>query len=83
MLALRFAWEAQKDFDAVIFQTCGQRSLDAITAELADRLPIDVRTRPPEEQRAAAKAWLRERQSLLVLDDVWPNEEGKVEARAA
>ena len=72
MLALKFAWEAQKDFDAVIFQTCGQRPLDAITAELVERLPIDVKTRPPEEQRAAAKAWLRERQSLLVLDDVWP-----------
>ena len=81
MLALRYAWEAQKDFDAVIFQTCGQRPLDAITAELAERLPIDVKTRPPEEQRAAAKAWLRQRQSLLVLDDVWPNDEGKVEMR--
>ncbi len=81
MLALKFAWEVQKDFDAVIFQTCGQRPLDVITAELADRLPIDVKTRPPEEQRAAAKEWLRERQSLLVLDDVWPNEAGKVEVR--
>ncbi len=70
-LALRFAWEAQKDFDAVIFQLCGQRPLDSITAELADRLPIDVKTRPPEEQRATAKEWLRERQSLLILDDVW------------
>ena len=70
-LALRFAWEAQKDFDAVIFQLCGQRPLDAITAELADRLPIDVKLRPPEEQRAAAKQWLRQRQSLLILDDVW------------
>ena len=74
LLALKFAWEAQKDFDAVIFQTCGQRPLDTITTELADRLPIDVKTRPPEEQRAAAKAWLGERQSLLVLDDVWPIE---------
>src|SRR5271166_54439 len=80
-LALRFAWEAQKDFDAVIFQSCGERPLDAVTAELADRLPIDVKTRPPDEQRAAAKAWLRERQSLLVLDDVWPNQEGKIEVR--
>src|SRR5271157_3913095 len=89
-LALKFAWEVQKDFDAVIFQTCGQRPLDAITAELVERLitpsgaksapdggpglPIEVKTRPPEEQRAAAKAWLRERQSLLVLDDVWSAE---------
>ena len=79
MLALKFAWEAQKDFDAVIFQTCGQRPLDAITAELAERLPIDVKTRPPEEQRAAAKAWLRERQSLFVLDDVWSAEVRQLE----
>src|SRR5271157_2907606 len=78
-LALRFAWDAQKDFDAVIFQSCGQRPLDAITAELADRLPIEVKTRPPDEQRAAAKAWLRERQSLFVLDDVWRNDQGKFE----
>src|SRR5271166_4400426 len=78
-LALRFAWDAQKDFDAVIFQSCGQRPLDAITAELADRLPIDVKTRPPEEQRAAAKTWLRERQSLLVLDDVWSAEMRQLE----
>ncbi len=81
MLALKFAWEAQKDFDAVIFQTCGQRPLDAITAELVERLPIDVKTRPPEEQRAAAKAWLRERQSLLVLDDVWLNNEEKFDVK--
>src|SRR5208283_209700 len=81
MLALKFAWEAQKDFDAVIFQTCGQRALDAITAELVERLPIDVKTRPPDEQREEAKAWLRERQSLLVLDDVWLNKEEKFDVK--
>jgi tetratricopeptide (TPR) repeat protein len=80
-LALRFAWDVQKDFDAVIFQGCGQRPLDAITAELADRLPIDVKTRPPEEQLAAVKAWLRERQSLLVLDDVWSPEVRQLEGK--
>src|ERR1017187_391431 len=79
MLALRFAWDAQKDFDAVIFQTCGQRSLDAITAELVERLPIDVRTLPPDKQREAAKDWLRSRQSLLVLDDVWSPEVKQLE----
>ncbi len=78
-LALRFAWEAQKDFDAVIFQLCGQRPLDAITAELADELPIDVKLRPPDEQRAAAKKWLKERQSLLILDDVWSPEVKQLE----
>ncbi len=81
-LALRFAWQAQKDFDAVIFQRCGQRPLDAITAELADKLPIDVKTRPPEEQRKAATAWLRARQSLLVLDDVWSPEIRQLEPGA-
>jgi TIR domain/NB-ARC domain len=70
-LALSFAWDAQKDFDAVIFQTCGHRRLDAITSKLAERLPIDANTCLPEEQRAMVKAWLRERRSLLVLDDVW------------
>jgi tetratricopeptide (TPR) repeat protein len=79
MLALRFAWDAQKDFDAVIFQTCGQRSVDTITAELAERLPIDVKTQPPDKQREAAKDWLRRRQSLLVLDDVWSTEVKQLE----
>jgi tetratricopeptide (TPR) repeat protein len=78
-LALQFAWDAQKDFDAVVFQTCGRRPLDAITAELVDRLPIDVKTLAPDRQRDAAKLWLRQRQSLLVLDDVWPNGDGKIE----
>lgn len=69
-LALSFAWEVQKDFDAVIFQTCGRRPLDAITAELVERLP-DVRSCPVTEQRAALRNWLCGRRSLLVLDDVW------------
>jgi len=68
---LHFAWEAQKDFDAVVFQTCGARGIDEISAELADRLPIDVKAQAPEEKRKQAMQWLRERQSLLVLDDVW------------
>ena len=70
MLALRFAWDAQKDFDAVIFQICFQRSPDTTTAELIEPLPIDVKTRPPGEQHEAAKDWLRRRQLLLILDDV-------------
>ena len=78
-LALQFAWEAQKDFDAVIFHTCGQRPLDAITAELVERLPIDVKTRPPDKQRKEAIKWLKARQSLLVLDDVWSPEVRQLE----
>ena len=70
-LALRFAWDAQKDFDAVIYQTCGQRGVDEIASELADRLPIETKNLPPEEKRKQSMQWLRDRQSLLVLDDVW------------
>jgi tetratricopeptide (TPR) repeat protein len=71
MLALRFAWDAQKDFDAVVYQTCGARELDVITTELADRLPIEAKGLPLEEKRQKAMKWLCERQSLLVLDDIW------------
>ena len=80
-LALQFAWNAQKDFDAVVYQTCGQRTLDAITAELVERLPIDVKTLPPDKQRDVAKEYLRQRDSLLILDDVWPSGDGKIEIR--
>jgi hypothetical protein len=78
-LALQFAWDAQKDFDAVVFQTCGARTIDAITAELADRLPIDVKAQAPEEKRRQSMQWLRERQSLLVLDDVWGRDAKQIE----
>ena len=69
-LALKFAWEMQRDFDAVVFQTCGPRSATQIGADLAARLNLDTKGQPPEQQLAAAKQWLAARQSLLVLDDV-------------
>jgi hypothetical protein len=78
MLALRFAWNAQKDFDAVIYQSCGQRGVDEIAAELSDRLPIGAKTLPPEEKLKQSMQWLRERQSLLVLDDVWNRDVGQL-----
>jgi tetratricopeptide (TPR) repeat protein len=71
MLALRFAWDAQKDFDAVVFQACGDRDIDTIGNELAERLPIEGRAQSTEARRKQAMEWLRGRQSLLVLDDVW------------
>jgi tetratricopeptide (TPR) repeat protein len=82
-IALQFAWDAQKDLDAVIWQTCGQRPLDTITAELVERLPIEVKTLPPDQQREAAKQWLRQRQSLLVLDDVWSPDLIQLEPKGA
>ena len=75
-LGLMFAWQAQRDFDAVLFQTCGRRRLEEIAGELADQLREqlgeDVTQRPPEEKLAKVKKWLKARRSLLVLDDLWP-----------
>jgi len=73
-LALKFAWQTQGAFDAVVFQLWGQRSVAEIAAELARKLKLGLETRPPEEQIAAAKAWLAERRALLVLDDIWEND---------
>jgi hypothetical protein len=52
-------------------ELCGQRSVPEIAAELARKLKLGLETKPPEEQMAAAKAWLAERRALLVLDDIW------------
>jgi hypothetical protein len=41
-----------------------------VGAELSTKLKLGLETRPPEEQMAAAKAWLAERRTLLVLDDI-------------
>jgi hypothetical protein len=71
LLALQFAWDAQKDFDAVVYQSCGERPVDAISTELCDRLKIDGQSLSPDGRLKKALEWLRGRQSLLVLDDVW------------
>jgi hypothetical protein len=70
-VALKFGWQFQGAFDAVIFQSCGQRTAKEIGVELATRLKLNVGSLPPEKQTEAAKQWLRERRSLLVLDDIW------------
>jgi tetratricopeptide (TPR) repeat protein len=77
ILALMFAWNAQSHFDAVIYQTCGERGVDVIAGELADKLRDQlgegVVKLPPEKKLDAVKQWLKQRRSLLVLDDVWTN----------
>ncbi len=70
-LALKFGWQFQGAFDAVIFQACGQRTANEIGMELAARLKLSTGSQPPEKQTEMAMHWLRERRSLLVLDDVW------------
>jgi hypothetical protein len=72
-LALKFTWQTQGAFDAVVYQFCGQRRVAEIVAELATKLKLGLETRPPEEQIAATNAWLAERHALLVLDDIWEN----------
>jgi hypothetical protein len=73
-LALKFAWQTLGAFDAVVFQLCGQRPVTEIAAELGAKLKLGLETRPPEEQIAAAQAWLTGRRVLLVLDDIWEND---------
>ena len=58
----------------MVFQHCGERSADEVGAELAERLGLAVKTLPPEQQIAAAKNWLSERRTLLVLDDIWTHD---------
>ena len=86
-LALRFAWGAQKDFDAVVFQRCGRRSMGEIVGELANKLRRQLGEQvlqlPPEKKLEAAAEWLRARQSLLVLDDVWTAEVKQIEPGGA
>jgi TIR domain/NB-ARC domain len=73
-LALKFAWQTQDAFDAVVFQLCGQRPVAEIAAELSTKLKLGLERRPPEEQIAAARTWLAGRRTLLVLDDIWDND---------
>src|SRR5271165_1044608 len=73
-LALKFAWQTQGAFDAVAFQLCGQRPVAEIATEIATKLKLGLETKPSEEQIAAAKVWLSERRTLLVLDDIWEND---------
>jgi tetratricopeptide (TPR) repeat protein len=78
-LALKFAWKAQAAFDAVVFQPCGQRTAEEIAVELAGRLKLEgIRSAPPEAQLEAAQTWLRDRLSLLVLDDAWNDDAQKL-----
>jgi hypothetical protein len=41
-LALKFAWQTQGAFDAVVFQVCGQRAVAEIAAELASKLRLGL-----------------------------------------
>ena len=73
--AQMFAWQVQKQFEAVVYQTCGQRSVETIAGELADtlkeQLGDEITRLPVQEKIRLIKAWLQQRRSLLILDDVW------------
>lgn len=70
-IALKFAWRARSAFDSVIFQHCGQRSVEEITNELAESLGLGLSEMPPEKQIIEVKKWFCGRKTLLVLDDIW------------
>lgn len=70
-LALKFAWRARGAFDVVVFQHCGQRTVEEIGSELAGRIGLDVANLPPDDQILEIKKWVCQRRTLLVLDDIW------------
>jgi tetratricopeptide (TPR) repeat protein len=70
-LALKFAWRARGAFDAVVFQHCGQRSVEVIASEMVERLGLDLRELPPDRQIMEVIKWLCGRKTLLILDDIW------------
>jgi tetratricopeptide (TPR) repeat protein len=74
-LAHMFVKEVRKDFDIIVFQFCGQRNVEVIAGELADKLigklGQNLTPMPPEQKLKTLQKWLNERRSLLVLDDVW------------
>jgi hypothetical protein len=82
-LALKFAWQTQGAFDAVVFQLCGQRSVAEIAAELARKLKLGFETRPPEEHITAIKAWLAERRALLMVERHLGKRGGSAGARSS
>jgi KaiC/GvpD/RAD55 family RecA-like ATPase len=41
-LALKFVWQTQGAFDAVVFQFCGRRPVAEIAAELATKLKLGL-----------------------------------------
>jgi tetratricopeptide (TPR) repeat protein len=86
-LALKFAWDAQKDFQAVLFQPCGPRNVEAIIAEMADtiktQLGDDLSQAPPEQKLRAVKECLKQQRSLLVLDDIWLESDSDASGRSA
>ncbi len=71
MLALQFAWRAQGAFDAVVLQHCGQRPVEEIAVELAERIGLKVKELPSDQQLLKAKQWICKRRTLLILDDIW------------
>src|SRR5205085_1321116 len=72
-LGLMFAFESKDYFDAVIYQSCGQRPAETIISELAHKLGEELKgniAQLPSDQIVEVKKWLCDRRSLLVLDDV-------------
>jgi tetratricopeptide (TPR) repeat protein len=74
-LAQMFAWQVHEQFDVVIYQMCGERSVDTIGGDLADTLRPQlgdaVTSLPLQDKLRVIKNWLELRHCLLILDDVW------------
>lgn len=83
--AQMFAWRVQKEFEAVVYQTCGQRSVEVIAGELADtlkeQLGNEITRLPAQDKVRTIRTWLQQRRSLLILDDSWLEETATTELK--
>ena len=71
-LALAMAWRIAVTDRTVVQQFCGKgQELETVGAELARRLPGCDPNADPKVQIEWARDLLREREALLILDDVW------------
>jgi hypothetical protein len=68
-LAERFIQSYQHDFDAVLRLDCGERSLAAITGDLATQLGLRLEG-PAESNLADVQHFCAERRFLIVLNDL-------------
>ena len=69
-LAKMFAYENRSSFDLVVLQFSGDQDLDVTTAQLAEKLQLDIGELAPDVQRREIQKVLLGKRSLLILDDV-------------
>jgi len=78
-LALEAGYRAHEGGRTVVQQFCGlDRGHEAVGVELAAALPGDDARADPKLRIERALRWLRERNALVILDDIWDEQVTKL-----